>query len=375
MCWCFAFSVQADAAVCQQHYCLAVIDAGSTGSRLHVYAYDLDARDNPIQIDEYWSKKITPGFANLELNQTTIDNYLDNLFEGNLTQTIPVYFYATGGMRLLPQSKQQRYYQFLQHWFAEQKQWQLVDAKTISGSEEGVFGWLAVNYRVGALSDLEKPLVNVMDMGGASVQITFPLQDDSQVDTKDVFDVNVYGRHLKLFAHSFLGLGQTSMLNQFLDKDSCFANGYPLPGGGQGKGDGYKCQDEMSQLINNVHGVDRVVKSAITQSYNSSWYAMGGVVWLSENKPSFLEDKQFTIKNLFDQADTQVCHQNWVDLLKQYPNNDYLCNSCLYTSYYYALIVNGYGIQPEEPIHYSPPTQGYDWSLGVLLHRKVYKEN
>jgi Golgi nucleoside diphosphatase len=149
---CIFTNVSAERAVCQQQQCIAVVDAGSTGSRLHIYSFDLDSNHNPIQIKEYWSKKIKPGFATLAPNQQVIDDYLNQLFQGSPTQTMPVYFYATGGMRLLPKSKQQPYYQHLQRWFSQQKKWQLIEAKTITGGEEGVLGWLAVNYKLGAFT-------------------------------------------------------------------------------------------------------------------------------------------------------------------------------------------------------------------------------
>lgn len=51
-------------------------------------------------------KKIKPGIATIEANQATMDAYLTTLFSGAPEENLEVYFYATAGMRLLPQPKQ-----------------------------------------------------------------------------------------------------------------------------------------------------------------------------------------------------------------------------------------------------------------------------
>ena len=180
--WCFFVNAQIVNATCEHRHCLAVVDAGSTASRLHLYVYDLDSKNNPVQIEELWSKKIKPGFASIEGNQESINAYLNSLFESLPEENLPVYFYATAGMRLLPHPTQELYYRKLQQWFMAQTRWRLIDAKTITGSEEGVFGWLAVNYQLGLLNRTEKPYVGVMDMGGASVQVTFAAQHIDNID-------------------------------------------------------------------------------------------------------------------------------------------------------------------------------------------------
>jgi len=354
---------------CQQHHCLAVVDAGSTGTRLYLYSYDLDDSNNPIKINEISSKKITPGFASLEQNQETINAYLTILFAHTQAENIPVYFYATAGMRLLSHPRQQKYYQALQKWFAGQSQWQLADAKTITGSEEGLYGWLAVNYQLGTLSAADKNFVGVMDMGGASVQMVFPVQNADGIDRNDLMEVDIYGQHLQLFVHSFLGLGQTVLSHQFLDSANCFAIDYQLPNGISAQGDALSCQRDISKLINMVHGAGRIVKPAVAANPVNSWYVMGGLTTLLEDNTFHFENQQFTSQSLLEQADKQICHKQWQELHAQYPDNDFVYGYCLYSAYYYALMVNGYGLQPQLPVKYLPSATNTNWSLGVVLHQ------
>ncbi|WP_058442217.1 multidrug DMT transporter permease [Legionella brunensis] len=354
---------------CQQHQCLVVVDAGSTGSRIHIYSYDLDNTKSPINIAEVWSKKIKPGFATIEPNAATIDAYLTTLFSGAPESNLPVYFYATAGMRLLPQPKQQQFYSILQQWFANQSGWQLQKAKTITGTEEGLFGWLSVNYQLGVLSSSEQDLAGVMDMGGASVQIIFPVQKTEGINSQDIRQFDLYGRHLTLFIHSFLGLGQTEVAHQFLDDSTCFANNYELPTGEFAAGDAYSCESDVSSLMNAVHKVNHVVQPAIAANQVNNWYAIGGMSELAKSKP-FQFQNEFTNQDLLEQGDSQVCRQQWSTLAAQYPGNDYLYGFCLFPSYYYALMVDGYGLQPQQTVHLMAANQNTDWTIGVVLTQK-----
>ena len=356
---------------CSEHQCIAVIDAGSTGSRLHIYAYDMDETNTPVNINEVWNNKVKPGFASIDPNSNTIKSYLGTLFANAPQQQIPVYFYATAGMRLLPSSRQKIYYQELQHWFSQQSEWNLVDAKTITGNEEALYDWLSVNYHLGTLKSSQNKSVGVMDMGGASVQIVFPIQKDELINSHDKVELDLYGQHINLFVHSFLGLGQTEMSHQFLNSPSCFANNYPLPDGDYGQGNASSCEQEVSSLMNGVHGVNKAIQPVIAANPVDSWYAIGGISNIANNKLFHFENDQLTSQTLMQQADNQICHQQWDKLNSQFPNDDFVYEYCLFSAYYYALMVDGYGFYPEQAVNYIPPTQNLDWTKGVVLHHKI----
>jgi len=366
ICFFVVFDACAEYDVCKQRQCLAVVDAGSSGSRLHIFAYDVGSDDSPININELWSKKIKPGFATVELNQDNINSYLDNLFLGSPENNIPVYFYATAGMRLLSNDKQQLYYQALARWFENQNNWHLIAAKTITGSDEGIYGWLSVNYQLGSLESFTKPLVNVMDIGGASVQVTFPVDNITNIAPNDLKSIDLYGKHINLFAKSFLGLGQTLITQQFINEESCFAEGYKLFNGAYAKGDARTCEREIAKYIVNDYQVNKLVRPALLEN-TSSWYVIGGAAALVDEKILSFDESKFTSEALLNQGDDKICHKPWQDLTAKYPGNDFLYSYCLYSSYYYALFVEGYGIDKSTPINTLPATQSADWTLGVVL--------
>ncbi|STX50904.1 ectonucleoside triphosphate diphosphohydrolase I [Legionella busanensis] len=356
---------------CEQQKCVVVIDAGSTGSRLHLYSYDLDATNSPVKITERYTKKIKPGFANIEPNAATVDAYLTTLFSGTPGQAYPVYFYATAGMRLLPQAKQQQLYSLVDSWFQSNANWQLAAAKTISGNDEGLYGWLALNYRLNKLANTDAKPAGYMDMGGASVEIAFPVTQDQVTDTKDIKNIDLYGQHFKVFVHSFLGLGQTEVTHQFLDTNSCFIKDYELPSGELAQGDAYQCESEVSALMNSVHHVNKAIQPILSLSSVKDWYVGGGLEELAKSAPFNFADNHFSSQELLEQGNSLVCQQAWPDFSAQYSNNDYLYGYCLFPAYYYALIVEGYGIQPGQALNYLPPEQNVDWSLGVVLEQKT----
>lgn len=366
----FSMSTFAAGQACEQQQCVAIVDVGSTGSRLHIYSYDLDETKSPVNVTERWAKKVSPGFATLASNQQTIDNYMSSLFADAPSYEVPTYFYATAGMRLLSKPQQQQLYSYAQHWFEGQSQWQLVSAKTITGTDEGIYGWLSVNYQLNNLSNNDKT-IGVLDMGGASVQITFPVNADASVDGKDIQQVDLYGQHYKLFVHSFLGLGQTEMSHQFLDADACFANNYEMPTGSFAQGDAIKCENEVSTLMNSVHQVNTIVQPAIKANPVNDWYALGGLPAIAQSKPFEFKDGQVTSEDLLNQANADVCQQDWTTLSGQYASDNYAYGYCLFPSYYYALIVDGYGLQPQQTLHYLGADKSGDWTIGVVLHQQA----
>ena len=353
---------------CSVRSCSLIIDAGSTGSRLHVYAYDqsLDSIAK-INIDELHVMKIKPGIASLPLNQDEVNKYLTQLFQGIDLKNIPVYFYATGGMRLLDQNLQDDYFLLLKNWFAEHQQFNLIDLRVISGSEEGVFGWLAVNKSVGALDDLQQPLVGVIDIGGASTQLVFAVNDLDTFATEDLQTIKLGDREIRLFAHSFLGLGSNEIIKRFENQPTCMPQNYPLKSGISGQGDAVVCANLIANSINKYDNVKKRVHSLMEHNQIDHWYTLGSVSYMVKNKPFMFENKSITARMILTQGNDEICKLSWSDLVTQYPNDDYIKNNCLMSAYYYALTVDGYGINPDQNISVMPNSVETDWTLGVIL--------
>jgi len=338
---------------------VGVVDAGSTGSRLHVYM-------GKPAYKEISNKKINPGLATLDPTPEAVNAYLSKLFK-DTPRKMSVYFYATAGMRLLPYDKQNKIYALVQDWFAK-RNIKLVEVKTISGQEEGVFAWLAANKHLKSQGiKRQKPLA-IMDMGGASVQVVFPVEQAR--NASDYININVDGEQKTLFVHSFLGLGRELVMNQMLEKNVCYSEGYPMPDKSLGQGDAYACSQKVSVLVNDVHEASKVVKPAVyAEETEKDWYVIGGLAYLAAEKPFKTSQNEFTPQQLLTQADSSLCHRPWLEVEDNYSSMYGLSSACLSASYYYALLSDGYGLYSHEPVHLMPNGSGMDWTMGVVLHK------
>jgi hypothetical protein len=356
--------------VCPENRCIAVVNAGNSGSRLHIYQFELDDNNFPIHIKNVFSKAIEPGLASINLNQKSINQYMSSLFSDVAYQNMPVYFYATSGMRMQSFPRQQGYYDLLTKWFSTQSQWNLVIARTLKSEEESLLGWLAVNYELGALTSSTAPLVGVIDSGSGSLQISFPVQNTQSIASKDYTDISIYDRHVSLFTHGFLGLGQDEIRSQYLDNSACFSKNYPLPNGALAVGDLHLCEQRMRPLINEIHQVNDIVQLAIQQNPDQTWYIIGGISAMLQQRPFVFDNNEFTSEELALKANQQVCQQDWGILSTIYSKNKYLFANCLNASYFYSLIVKGFGINQTQPIHFiSNKISTNDWTLGVILYQ------
>lgn len=77
-----------------------------------------------------------------------------------------------------------------------------VEARTLTGFEEGLYAWLAVRQERQGRNDF-----GIAEMGGASSQIAFPCKRcDASDDATRM--VRLDGKTIRMYSYSFLGLGQ-----------------------------------------------------------------------------------------------------------------------------------------------------------------------
>ena len=160
-----------------------VIDAGSSGSRAHLYTF---GAPQLTTIREEWSMKRWPG-----LSACAIEANISSCAKKNLSHMLhelqigcntlahvrcagaPVYLRATAGLRLLQTQDRES----ILHGAAQAirlSTFRLASLpRTLPGSEEALYDWLMVNAAAGALDAPMSATFAVLDMGGASTQIAF----------------------------------------------------------------------------------------------------------------------------------------------------------------------------------------------------------
>lgn len=349
---------------------MGMVDAGSSGSRLHIFSYQLDEQGHVQQLKELWSRKIMPGLASIYSSQQDIDDYLDRLFVEVPVKPLRLRIYATAGMRLLPKPLQYRQFALVKKWFDQHPDYQLEEARTISGVEEGLFAWMSVNQSLNRFAGSGDP-VATLDIGGASVQIVFPVADDEELNSDDKIYLDIYGRHYALFIHSFLGLGQTELTHQFLDDKSCFPVGYKMPAGRSASGNIRLCSQHVETLVNKIHRVADQIAPTLSQHPVREWVAIGGLATVLHGDIYNTIPKPFTLQSLYDTANVQACQQSWKTMKARYPHNTFLYDYCLLPAAYYALIVKGYGVPANQPIELLAKDNFIDWTSGAVMYAAI----
>lgn len=212
--------------VAPKNACYIMFDAGSSGTRLYVY------EQNNTQLIEHVGPKVAAladPVRRLHGKTTTdIQDITDQVVatldliktDGTFNSTqqkwtgfdwstqcnlVSAKVYATGGMRIAEQENAVDsvvLWQNLQPKLAAKVGANvMVETRTITGFEEGLFAWLSLK------GEHSTNNFGIVEMGGASSQVTFPCADcDPAIDA--VKTINLGGKPLQIYSYSFLGLGQ-----------------------------------------------------------------------------------------------------------------------------------------------------------------------
>lgn len=211
-----------------------VIDGGSTGTRVHVYAWAHSPKDSlPVMVKPTYSRddsapwyrvpgqqraykrvETEPGLDKMLNNETAVQHALQPLLGWAENQIPPyargstrLFLLATAGLRRLPRTQSESILDnaFLvlgKSPFLCKRQW----VKVLTGVQEAYYGWIALNYNLGRLGHTPKlPNVGTLDLGGSSLQVTFEPEEVAQRFSVNV-SVGTVDHHLYAVSHAGFGL-------------------------------------------------------------------------------------------------------------------------------------------------------------------------
>ena len=211
--------------------CQLIFDAGSSGTRLYAYENSNGALQeiysDPIEINIgiSWAleKKQCGGTSCTDGNIKKVVADLIKEFHGKKADhcragIAAVNLYSTAGMRL---AAQQRGRSDIVETYKELKAEilktfasfgdeysnvteQKISARTLAGQEEGIYTWLTVN----TLKKNHEKLDGIFEIGGASLQLTYPCGEDDQECLSNAVQVFYNNSSVNLFSYSWLGLGR-----------------------------------------------------------------------------------------------------------------------------------------------------------------------
>ncbi|KAK0239586.1 nucleoside-diphosphatase [Armillaria nabsnona] len=235
----------------------AVIDAGSSGSRLQIYSWKdpkairldktsefynshtLPRIEKGTKQGEEWVSKVEPGISSFADNLEDLPGHLRPLLNHarehippSLHAETPLFLLATAGMRLLLPEKQAEILSETCRFFVHHSHFRLdgptaagpcgSSVRIITGEEEGLFGWIAVNYLMDGFTGTSNPTTyGFLDMGGASTQIAFEPSKAHQDSAKSLIEVRLRlldGEEIlhKVFVTTWLGYGTNQARERYV---------------------------------------------------------------------------------------------------------------------------------------------------------------
>ncbi|KAI8905440.1 nucleoside phosphatase GDA1/CD39 [Gorgonomyces haynaldii] len=192
-----------------------VLDAGSTGSRVHVYRFNYCKGDQPDLEDEVFVQK-KPGLSSYTNGQEASAS-LDELMQvalknvpKKLHKCTPLTLKATAGLRMLPDGRGDMILKSVRSHLSIKYPFPIYEKDGIAimgGDEEGVYAWITVNYLLGRITGYRRlPTAGVLDLGGGSTQIVFEPTSELK-DGKHVYELDFNGFKYRLYQHSYDGYG------------------------------------------------------------------------------------------------------------------------------------------------------------------------
>lgn len=359
------------------HYAV-IIDAGSSGSRAHVFEYLKSSPQAPVPvINDVFNQRTSPGLSSYATAPLAAGSSLKPILDAvaidlqhrgvNLVD-VPVHVLATAGMRLLSPVEQDAIYSNVRsyirsHYAFELKQNNQV--RTISGVEEGAFGWLDVNYLMHHFVD-PKATIGSIDMGGASTQIAFATMDTNQQDNEIAVTIN--HTPYRIYSQSFLGLGQDQARRSMSADEgasSCYPDGYPLDAERLGYFNFAPCSAIYQGILQDQNVSNRILPTA-----GQSFVAYSGIYY----NYHFFEIQDRPTQSTLQAKIAAVCYLPWSTLQINYPDTSpaFLASVCANSVYADDLLYNTYQLQDSQlQVTDAIKGTGIDWTLGALLYSLV----
>lgn len=277
---------------------MVVVDSGSSGNRAYVYSISYNKNNYPIIKEEYNVKNKfalasygdNPSLAASEAIIPLLEEVKSNFFGDKVmagTPGIKVSLLATAGMRTLTEEKQKQIYDNVREAIDADPFFKVVDAKTIYGKDEGLYGWFGANYSHKNFAPGKKT-TGVIEVGGASAQVVFnagslnEIPESFKNDDAGVAKFKINGMDYHVFSISYLGLGQNLALknmNKAGDASSCYAKGY-VSGDTSINSDGYdfnKCAENYRKLLSKTEYSSLQKISSIKGFDSTNFYALAAI--------------------------------------------------------------------------------------------------
>ncbi|KAI4381633.1 hypothetical protein MLD38_007691 [Melastoma candidum] len=368
-----------------------IFDAGSSGSRVHVYCFDRNLDLVHIGKELELFEQIKPGLSAYAANPReaaesllTLLDKAESVVPKELRSSTPVRVGATAGLRALEGDTSDRILnevkELLKHRSSLRSDPQGVTV--LDGMQEGAYQWVTINYLLGNLGQEYSETVGVVDLGGGSVQMAYAISDEAAAKApsaspgEDAYVSKMYlrGRTYNLYVHSYLHYGLLAARAEILmvsgkSGSPCILSGYE--GSYKYGGVAY----DASSAGSNMNDCSRQAQQALKVNestcahmkctFGGVWNGGGGDGQKNLFVASFFFDRAaeagFIDPNQpvaqvsasdFEDAAKRACQTSLKDAKSTYPHIDeanlpYLCMDLVYQ---YKLLVDGFAVDPWQKI-------------------------
>lgn len=368
-----------------------MIDAGSSGSRLYVYSWnDRIYKNLPPSISipvtqESWSRHVTPALSSFADDKSGLNGYISSLISFGVGvlknyavdySNVPIYLYATAGLRILSRKKRDGLIQYTRDIFNNKtvNPFYFEDSycRIISGEEEGVYGWISVNQIMGTFGT--NKTYGALDLGGASTQITFYNPDINLLENS--YAVPFLDVNSNLYTHSFLHYGLREFNVTFYEYiisintsisevsnpclPSSFKGIYHSLNNNQYTIYGNSNPDLCNEYIIYLLGLnDTCISQSRSDEYSCSIHgtyqcSCENIIFYGYSQLSYIPEilnitnTNPTLKEVYDFAN-EICSLNYDDLQAKFPDGGLdITHYCYRLQYMYSLLAKAYKIPENE---------------------------
>uniref|UniRef100_A0A674GLS3 nucleoside diphosphate phosphatase n=1 Tax=Taeniopygia guttata TaxID=59729 RepID=A0A674GLS3_TAEGU len=334
-----------------------MFDAGSTGTRIHIYTFVQKSPENLPEVEGEIFESVKPGLSAYadqpEKGAETVKALLDMAVDAvppHLWKKTPVVLKATAGLRLLSEEKAQALLSEVKEVFEESPFLVPEDSVGImDGSHEGILAWITVNFLTGQLSGQNQQTVGILDLGGASTQITFlPRLKAARLATLGALNMEVVDGQMF----------RSSCLPKHLEAEWHFG-GVKYQYGGNKEGEtGFKpCYLEVLKVVKGkLHQPDEIRGSSF---YAFSYYYDRAA---DTNLIDYERGGVLEVRN-FERKAKEVC-----DNMERYNSaSPFLCMDLTYIT---ALLKEGFGFRDNTILKLTKKVNNIEtsWTLGATFY-------
>ncbi|XP_017620442.2 apyrase 2-like [Gossypium arboreum] len=369
-----------------------IFDAGSSGSRVHVYCFDQNLDLVPIGSDLELFEQLKPGLSYYAKDPQAAANSLTSLLDKaesvvplDLRSRTPVRVGATAGLRALGGEASDKILQSVRELLKSRStlkseaNW----VKILDGSQEGSYEWVTINYLLGNLGRTYHDTVGIVDLGGGSVQMAYAISENAASRAPSVpagqdnyvNEMYLKGSKYYLYVHSYLHYGLLAARAEILKATEDSGNPCILEGfDGTYKYGGEEYKASAPSSGSSMEECRRVTLKALKVNdscthmkctFGGIWNGGGGDGQKNLFVASFFFDRAAEagfIKasdpvakvqpHSFADAAKRACQTKYADAKAIYKDlgESNLAYICMDLVYQYTLLVDGFGLDPYQDV-------------------------